>query len=205
MSDALDLFGALTQLQQQVVTNVLRGMSQRQAYMHAPLGKAKTGTSIDTSASDVMRNPKVQAYVACIQGAEHDDTIMGRDEMRRRLSAIARTDIVDLVELQEYESGKSRAGEPTYQTSWAFRDDARRDPLRMSAVSELTVDKQGCPKVKLHSALQAMKQLAEMDGLEAPKRSEVTGAGGKPITVASISAATPQEAAKLYARLMDLP
>lgn len=200
--DIQALFDAMTQLQQQVITNVLKGMSPRQAYLHAPLGKASNVGSIDAVVSEMLRNPKVVAYRQAVQGLEHDETIMGRDEMRRRLTAIARTDINDLVELGRYEAGEDREGNPVYQTAWTFREEARRDPMRMSAVAELTLDRAGNPKVKLHSPLVAMKQLADLDGLEAPKRTELTGPNGGPLTVANFDTSDPIEAAKAYAQMI---
>jgi len=195
-NEAQALFAELTDLQQRTVTNVLKGMSQRQAYLTAG-GKAVSATSIDSSASEILNNRKVRRYLELIRGAEHDETIMGRDEMRRRLTVLARTDLKDLVEFDEVEvPGTNRK-----QTVWRLRDEDQIDPLKRAAISELTFTKQG-PKIKTHSALAAMKQLADLDGLEAPKRTEVSGVGGKPLVVATLDTTDPVEAARAYAELM---
>lgn len=196
-----EMWDGLTELQRQVVANVLKGMSQRQAYMHAPLGKATEPGAVDACASSVLNNSKVKAYLLAVRGRDHDDTIMGRDEMLRRLTAISRTDIVDLVELDEIElpgpNGRTRR-----QTTWRFKESAKQDPLKMAAISELTIDKNGSPKVKLHSQLNALKQLAELEGMEMPKKLEHSGPGGAPITATVLVTTDPNEAAKAYADMI---
>lgn len=199
MSDeAVELFASMTELQRRVATNVLRGMNARQAYIHAEIGTAKTATSIDSSVSELLSNPKVSRYLALVRGAEHDDTIMGRDEMRRRLTALARTDLADLVEFEDVDV----PGTGKKQTIWRIRDEAKTDPLKRAAISELVFTKQG-PKIKTHSSMAAMKQLADLDGLEAPKRTELSGPGGSALVVAKIDTSDPAEAAKAYQAMLD--
>lgn len=191
--DAKSLFAELTDLQRGTVTNVLRGMTQRQAYITAG-GTATSTTSVDTAACTIMNNVKVKRYLVLVRGEEHDETIMGRDEMRRRLTVLARTDLKDLVEFSEVDGPGGKK-----QTVWRLRDDI--DPLKQAAISELTFTKQG-PKIKTHGALAAMKQLADLDGLEAPKRTELSGPGGTPLAVATFDATDPQEAARAYAEMI---
>ena len=195
-NEAQALFAELTDLQQRTVTNVLKGMSQRQAYLTAG-GKAVSATSIDSSASEILNNRKVRRYLELIRGAEHDETIMGRDEMRRRLTVLARTDLKDLVEFDEVVvRGTNRK-----QTVGRLRDEDQVDPLKRAAITELTVTHRR-QKINTHSALADIKQLAHLDGLEAPKRTEVSGVGGKPLVVATLDTTDPVEAARAYAELM---
>lgn len=195
--EARELFATMTELQRRVASNVLRNMTARQAYIHAEIGTATTPSSIDTCVSEILNNPKVARYLALVRGAEHDETIMGRDEMRRRLTVLARTDLTDLVEFEDVEVAPGKK-----QTVWRIREEARTDPLKRAAISELVFTKQG-PKIKTHSALAAMKQLADLDGLDAPKRTEVSGPGGAPIAVAAIDASDPAEAAKAYQAMLN--
>lgn len=197
MTDAVELFNQLTELQRRVVSNVLQGMSGRQAYIHAEIGTAKTGSSIDSCVSEILSNPKVKAYIQAVRGAEHDETIMGRDEMRRRLTVLARTDLTDLVEFDEVDAPGGKK-----QTVWRIRPEAQTDPLKLAAISELVFTKQG-PKIKTHSALSAMKQLADLDGLEAPKRTELSGPGGSPLAVVGFDGTDPAEAARAYQDMLN--
>lgn len=192
-NDARELFAQLTLLEQDTVTNWLRGMTQRQAYLTAG-GESATAAGADVAACTLLNKPKVKRYVALVRSEQHDETIMGRDEMRRRLTVLARTDLKDLVEFSEVETPSGKK-----QTVWRLRDDV--DPLRQAAIAELTFTKMG-PKMKTHNALVAMKQLADLDGLEAPKRTELSGPGGKPLATVVFDALDPQEAAKAYADMV---
>lgn len=191
--DAKSLFLELTRLEQDTVTNWLRGMTQRQAYLTAG-GTSATASGADVAACALLNKPKVKRYVEAVRQTDHDETIMGRDEMRRRLTVLARTDLKDLVEFSEVDGPGGKK-----QTVWRLRDDI--DPLKQAAISELTFTKQG-PKIKTHGALAAMKQLADLDGLEAPKRTELSGPGGKPLVSATLDTTDPVEAARAYAELM---
>lgn len=201
MDEAAELYNSMTELQRRVAANVLRGMSGRQAYIHAGIGSAKLGSSIDSCVSEILSNPKVAAYLALVRGAEHDETIMGRDEMRRRLTVLARTDLTDLVEFEDVPVYPDRP-DGKKQTIWRVREEAKTDPLKLAAINELVFTKQG-PKIKTHSALAAMKQLADLDGLEAPKRTELSGPGGSPLAVTSFDTTDPVEAARAYQAMIN--
>ena len=68
----------------------------------------------------------------------------------------------------------------------------------MAAISELTAGKDGL-KIKLHDPKAAIKQLAEMRGWEAPKKTELTGPNGGAIQTVNM---TPDEAAEAYRKMM---
>ena len=96
--------------------------------------------------------------------------------------------------------GEDEDGQPVYQAVWSFRNSTLQDPDAMSAIAELTTGKDGI-KLKMHDPKAAIKQLAEMQGWEAPKKSEVSGPGGGPVKTETV-AMTPQEAADAYKKLM---
>ena len=98
---------------------------------------------------------------------------MTRTEAMEKLSALARTDLKDLVEFGEYELGSDAEGNPIVQSSWRIRDSALQDPAKMAAISELTASKEGI-KIKTHSPLAAIKQLADMQGWDAAKKVDTT-------------------------------
>lgn len=166
--EARALYASMTDFQQRYVTCRLAGMAKVQAWVQA--GGTRDGA---TTAYVTEKVAKVARYMEIVRGKQHDDTIMGMKEMARRLSAVARTSIDDLVEIKDYEAGVDDEGNPVQQSAWQFRDAAARDPMAMTAISELTLNKQGKPVIKMHSPLNAMKQLAELMGYEAPKRVEI--------------------------------
>ena len=125
---------------------------------------------------------------------------MTREEALKRLSKMGRTSITDIAEFSNSVVGEDEDGQPVYQAVWSFRNSTLQDPDAMSAIAELTTGKDGI-KLKMHDPKAAIKQLAEMQGWEAPKKSEVSGPGGGPVKTETV-AMTPQEAADAYKKLM---
>ena len=161
------LFAKLTRLQQGVATHFLAGKVQRHAYIDAG-GKAKNP---DSAASDILNMPKVQEFIAAMQAVPVNAAVMTREEAMARLSDIARTSAPDLVEIVSKRSvGRSR--KTTQQV--LLREDALNDPAKRAAIAELTQVKDGI-KIKTHSPVQAIQQLARMQGWEAAQKFDLTG------------------------------
>lgn len=191
------LFDDMTELQQRVATNVLSGMVQRQAYYDAG-GKAETDESADSSCSQILSNIKVKAFMDAMKEAAISAAVMTRTEALERLTGFARTDLKDLVEFGSYELGSDDDGNPIVQAAWKIKDSILQDPAKMAAISELTASKDGI-KIKTHSPLVAIKQLAEMNGWNAPEKKEVTGANGGPIQVQNLEDLTDEQLAAIAA------
>src|SRR6478752_5993745 len=118
-----ELFYQLTELQQRVATNVLAGMTQRQAYKLAG-GKAKDDPGADMSASQIISNPKVKAFMDSMKVQAVSDAIMTREEAMAKLSLIARTDLKDIVRFRTATIGKDmETGEDLNQTAWEINAD----------------------------------------------------------------------------------
>ncbi|MCP9270492.1 hypothetical protein M5U04_21080, partial [Xenorhabdus sp. XENO-1] len=77
-------------------------------------------------------------------------------------------------------------GQPVFQASWQFKDSALQNPAALSAISELTTGKDGI-KLKLHDPKAAIRQLSELMGWDAPKKTELTGKDGGPIQYADLT------------------
>jgi phage terminase small subunit len=78
---------------------------------------------------------------------------MTRDEALQRLSSLARTRLSELVVFTD--------------KGWDMLPSALQDPEKLAAIAELTATKDG-PKIKLHSPLAAIKQIAEIQGWTLP-------------------------------------
>lgn len=191
-----ELFGRLTHLQQRVATGVLAGMSQRQAY-YAAEGSAKSDTAADTSASEIMNNPKVKTFMDAMKKQAVSDAMMSRNEAVQILSMLGRGNLTDLVRFQTVVVGKDPVtGEDVKQTVWVIDEALQQtDPAKLAIISELSVDKSG-PKIKQHSKIAAIQQLARMQGWEAAQKVETTH------TVKPAADMSPQEAARAYQDLM---
>lgn len=191
------LFDALTKLQQKFVTQLLNGKNQTDAYKTAG-GKAKTDESARASASQILTNVNVRAFLKCVQYEAVNEAIMTYEEAMERLSVMGRTSIADLAVFGTQVVGKDDDGNPVTQSVWSFKNASELRPEQMAAISELTAGKDGL-KIKLHDPKAAIKQLAEMRGWEAPKKLEHSGPNGGAIQTANLS---PDEAAEAYRKLM---
>jgi phage terminase small subunit len=125
---------------------------------------------------------------------------MTRTEALERLSKMGRTSLSDIADFRNCQIGEDEEGAPVYQASWSFRDSALQDPEAMAAVAELTTGKDGI-KLKMHDPKAAIKQLGEMMGWEAPKKTELSGPGGGAIKTENTNMSA-EEAAEAYRKLM---
>lgn len=181
------LFDQLTELQQRIATGVLAGMTQRAAYLAAG-GKATSESAIDSSCSEILRNLQVKAFMDSMKAQAISKAVMSRDEILARLSLIARTGITDIVRFKTANIGKDmETGEDINQTAWTIDEDLQdSDPGKLASIFELEVGKNG-PKIKMHNSVQAMAQIAKMQGYEAASKHEIAGPGGGPILTKDVS------------------
>lgn len=175
------LFDNLTELQQRTATGVLAGMSNRAAYYSAG-GTAKNEQSADSAASTMLSNVKVKAFMDAMKLQAVSDAIMTREEALKTLSLIGRTHLKDIVKFRTVNIGKDlETGADLNQTAWEINADLQEtDSDKLIIISELEVGKNG-PKIKTHSPVAAIKQLAEMQGWNAATKHEITGKNGGPI------------------------
>ena len=192
------LFDKLTELQQRTAINVLAGMTQRAGY-YAAGGTAENDNAADAIASRMLSDARVSAFMDAMKEEAVSAAVMTRTEALEKLSALARTDLKDLVEFGEYELGSDpESGDPIIQSSWRIKPSAMQDPVQMAAIAELTASKEGV-KIKTHSPLAAIKQLSDMQGWNAAEKRELTGANGGPILIKDAAEMTDEELAALIA------
>ncbi len=172
------LFDVLTPLQKKFVTWLLKGKNQTDAYKKAG-GKAKSGGE-RKAAHSIATNCDVQAFLQSVQQDAVSDAIMTREEALKRLTSLGRSSLFDLANFRNGVIGEDENGEPVLQASWSFKDSALLSPEKMAAIAELTAGPQGI-KIKLHDPKASIKQIAEMEGWEAPKKTEMSGPNGGPI------------------------
>ncbi len=179
------LFNALTPLQKEVSLNSISGMNNIDAYK-ASSGKAKTDKARESSVSQILSNHKVKNFIKSMANHIVNPAVMSRQEMIERLSGLARTNMSDLItwgiqgdtattdinqdgdeiDPEDFADGQ----EP--QSVWVIKPSALQDPAKVASIAEVSAGKDGI-KIKQHSPLAAMKQLAELAGYEAPKQIEV--------------------------------
>lgn len=178
--EQVSAFHALTRLQQGVVLGTLEGLTQRAAYRRAG-GKAKSEESADTSVIQILSNLKVRNFLDSIRKVQLDSSatklassIMSREEMLERLTAMARTNIDDVISLHNNPLIDEESGEVVAQAGWSFKDPDKMTGAGTAIISELTAGKDGL-KVKTHSQVAAMKQIADLQGYNKPTEIKLSG------------------------------
>lgn len=170
------MYDSLTNLQRLTVIGVVSGKSQRQAYYDAG-GKSATDETADAVVSEMLRNPKVKELYDSLMLGKLNDAVMSREEALERLSLLARNGISELVDFGTYELGEDQDGNTIVQASWRFKESALCDPKKLSVISELASTKDGI-KIKTHSQIQAIQQLAKMQGWESAQKLDHTSSDG---------------------------
>ncbi len=195
--EQVKLFEKLTALQKEIALNNIAGMSDIDAYKKSK-GKAKKESTMRASVCEILANPNVEAFIKSMANHIVNPAIMSRQEMMEKLSSLARTNMSDLIEWRtELSSGEN--GEPVEQSLWAVKESAYLDEQKAAAIAEVTAGKEGF-KIKQHSPLAAMKQLADLAGYNEAQKIEHSGS--TKVTTIDLTA-SPEDAARMYAEMME--
>ena len=154
-----------------------------EAYRRAYKPNKMTDKSVNEKASRMLAMVKIRSRLDELNAAAVSAAVMTRQEALERLSRFARIDLADLVEFGAHTVGHDEeTGQPIIQSVWAIKNSVLQDPKKLAAISELSATKDGI-KIKTHSPLQAIQQLAKMQGWESATKHEVSGPDGKPMEV----------------------
>lgn len=192
---------ALTQKQEAFCIAYLETGNASEAYRSTYSTKNMKPATINRKAKELMDNGKITARLKQLNSKAVTAAVMTRQEALERLSGIARTDLADLLEFGTHELGEDADGKPIIQATWHIKDSALQDPKKLAAIAELTAGRDGI-KIKTHSPLQAIQQLAKMQGWESATKHEVTGADGGPIRT-QVEAVDEKIAQDLATKLVD--
>ena len=155
----------LTPKQENFCLKYLKYGNASEAYRQSYNASRMTDKQIWEEASKLLKHHKVSQRLEELNSKAVSNAVMTRQEALERLSGFARTDLADLVEFGSYEI-ISADGETAIQSTWRIKDSIAQDPAKMAAISELAATKDGI-KIKTHSPLQAIQQLAKMQGWDA--------------------------------------
>lgn len=160
----------LTPKQEKFCLEYLKTGNASEAYRSAYEAQDMKPETIWRNAHELVNNNKVAARLKELNSSAVSDAVMTRQEALEKLSNLARTDLSDLVEFGSYEVGMD--GEtPVIQATWKIKDSAFMNPKQLAAIAELSAGKEGI-KIKTHSPLQAIQQLAKMQGWESASKHE---------------------------------
>ena len=174
--EQVSAFHALTRLQQGVALGVLEGLAPADAHRRAN-GKSRNEENRTRLAGEILRNPSVDSFVNSFKSEQIKtlaSSIMSREEMLERLTAMARTNIDDVISLHNNPLIDEESGEVVAQAGWSFKDPDKMTGAGTAIISELTAGKDGL-KVKTHSQVAAMKQIADLQGYNKPTEIKLSG------------------------------
>ncbi len=154
---------SLTPKQEAFCLAYLETGNASEAYRRAYNASKMKPNSINVNASKLLADAKVTLRLKELNESAVSSAVMTRKEVLERLSTFARTDLSDLVEFGAYELGQDDDGKPIVQAAWKIRDSVLQDPKKLAAISELSAGRDGI-KIKTHSPLQAIQQLAKLQG-----------------------------------------
>lgn len=178
----------LTPKQEKFCLVYLKTGNASEAYRQAYDTSNMKPESVNRKAKDVLDNVKITSRLVELNETAVTDAVMTRQEALERLTNFARTDLSGLVEFGTFEVGHDGRGNPVIQSVWKIKDSVLQDHAKMAAIAELTAGRDGI-KIKTHSPLQAIQQLAKMQGWEAAAKIDHTTNGE------SINAISPAQAA----------
>lgn len=164
---------ALTPKQERFCLAYLKTGNASEAYRLAYDATNSKPETVHRTAKELIDTPKIAARIKELNQEAVSDAVMTRREALERLSQFARTDLADLVEFGSYELGETEEGQPIVQATWRFKDSVLQDPIKMASISELAATKDGL-RIKTHSPLAAIQQLAKMEGWESASKIDHT-------------------------------
>lgn len=162
-----ELAKKLTTLQHKFVVNLVGGMSQDEALKEAG-SKAKNANTLRAVASRMLTDANTSAFYDSLMLTKLQDSILTRDEALLILSNNAKVSMTDVADFELREVGRDSDENPIMQTVWTMKDSKDIAPEVASCIKSVTMTKAG-PKIELHDQQGAIKQLASMQGWDAPK------------------------------------
>ena len=154
---------ALTQKQEAFALAYFETGNASEAYRRSYNAANMKPETVTNKAHALIKRGDVRARLDELNASAVSSAVMTRKEALERLSTFARTDLSDLVEFGAYELGQDDDGKPIVQAAWKIRDSVLQDPKKLAAISELSAGRDGI-KIKTHSPLQAIQQLAKLQG-----------------------------------------
>lgn len=193
----LELWNKMSPLQQGVVQALEQGYPPREAYKRGG-GSSTNLKSIDAMVCGLLTSSNVVAYRNALAGEKINPMIMSREEMRLRLTNLARANLTDVARVTKVLMGYDDDGLPIYVNRVEIEDFNDVPDETLAGLSEVAQKKDGI-SLKMKDSIAAMKLLAELDGHQKPAQVEIRGFGN---TAVSITSTDPAEAAVQYQELM---
>lgn len=139
----------------------------------------------DASAARLLATVKVKEFYDSLIESAAENAVMSRTEALERLSLMGKARITDILEFEVVERVVNVEGvkerdekmETKTETIWRIKESAELNELAAASIKSVTMTKFG-PKIEMHDAAAAIKQLATMQGWEAPSKVDHTSTDG---------------------------
>ncbi|QGH75013.1 putative small subunit terminase [Vibrio phage Rostov M3] len=176
-SEQQKLYDALTTLQKKCVVAKLdkNATSNAVAYCSATGRHNLSATHASRLAFSVFSHPNVKAFLKSMEKETIDDMIMGRDELLSELTDIASTTIDDIVQIVHSSDNMMNVETGAIYTGLESITIKRLEEIPEHARKSIKSIKQGRYglEVTLHDSLTARKMIADMQGFNAPTKTEI--------------------------------
>jgi phage terminase small subunit len=181
----------LTQNQISGIDGVTRKLTSKQeAYKNARISGNGVNDSYDiaypthkmsrkvvsVAANKLEMDPRIAVAIQEARDNAENNAVMSREEALEKLSLSARVSITDVADFKLTEVGKDADGNAVHQTTWVIKNSEDIAPEVAACIKSITITQTG-PKLELHDQNSAIKQLADMQGWNAPKKTDQTISG----------------------------
>lgn len=169
------LFANLNTFQKKLAPLILEEVSPLDAYRRIKPDSTNSDIAARSIVSRSMKSIKMTTFINSVSSKMISDAIMTRKEALERLTVFARANLGEMVDFKTviYKVDEREVK----QATWSLKDSSTQNPNHLAAISELSTSSQGI-KVKLHSASDAIKQLAAMQGWNQAEKVDHTSSDG---------------------------
>lgn len=173
--EQLEMYDKLTTLQKSVALAKVADptLNDTDAYI-AGGGKARNADSVRASAYDILTNPSVVGFIDSFKEAVVSSKIMSREQMMEDLSIIANASMFDICDLLHADDELMNVGTGEMFTgteSFTLKRASDIKPEHHKLIRSMKMGRYGI-EVTLIDPMQARKMLADMQGFNAPIKTE---------------------------------
>jgi phage terminase small subunit len=166
----------LTSKQEAYKNNRIAGMGVSESYRAAYDCTVMSVKSVSAAAGKLEKDDRIAMAIKEAREKAEGSAVMSREEALEKLSLSARVSITDVADFKLTQVGKDADGNPVHQTTWVIKNSEDIAPEVAACIKSITITQTG-PKLELHDQNSAIKQLADMQGWNAPKKTDQTISG----------------------------
>lgn len=167
---------ALTPKQEKFCLVYLETGNASEAYRQSYDAQSMKPETVNKRASELLDNGAIAGRLDELTKQATTSAVMTRTEAIEKLSLIADTALTDLLEFDQHEV--ETLDGPVRETIWRMKDSDGIAERAAVAIKSVTMTKFG-PKIEMHDKLNAIQQLAKLQGWEAAQKFDHTSGGEK--------------------------